>query len=101
MTAVLMLCVLLWARDGQEVALAAYEDQVLQLVPAHGGRVVSRVRAVDGSDGSVDDPYEVHVIEFPSDDALDAYMLDPRRTALAEERDAAIARTQLLRVERV
>ena len=98
MRAVLTVCVLLWARDGQEVALAAYEDQVLQLVPAHGGRVVSRVRTTRGAP---DDPYEVHVIEFPSDDALDAYMNDPRRVALAEERNSAIARTQLLRVEPV
>jgi len=98
MRPVLTVCVLLWAHAGQEVALAAYEDQVLQLVPAHGGRVVSRVRTTVAG---ADDPYEVHVIEFASDDALDAYMNDQRRVALSEERDLAIARTQLLRVEPV
>jgi uncharacterized protein (DUF1330 family) len=45
-----------------------------------------------------DGPHEVHLLEFPSESALDAYLQDPARLALAEQRDAAIASTQLLRV---
>jgi len=37
--------------------------------------------------------------EFPSEPALQAYLDDDRRTALATERDHAIARTEVLRVE--
>ena len=90
----LTLCVLLHAVPGNEQQLVDYEDQVLALIPQHGGRVVSRVRALEAGDG----PYEVHVIEFPSEVALDAYMADPRRSALADRRDRAIAATTVLRV---
>jgi uncharacterized protein (DUF1330 family) len=88
------LVVLLWARAGAEQALIDYEDKVLELVAEHGGRVRERAR----TDGAADAPLEVHVLEFPSDDAFDAYMHDARRVALAGERDQAIARTDVYRV---
>ena len=89
------LCVLLWARPGAADAVIAYEDAVLQLVPAHGGAVRQRVRT-DGADSA---PLEIHVLEFPSEDALDAYMQDPQRLALADARDRAIERTEVYRVD--
>lgn len=96
---VISLCVLLWAHPGQEAALADYEDRVLKLVADHGGRIVRRGSvATDGSAAS-DSPTEVQFLEFPSEGRLAAYMNDPRRTALADERDAAIAWTQVLRLQ--
>ena len=91
------LCVLLWARPGAADALVAYEDAVLPLVATHRGRVRERVR----TDGSDDGPPEVHVLEFPSDSALDAYMNDPQRQELSAARDEAIARTAVYRVNRI
>ncbi|MFJ9542673.1 hypothetical protein ACIRPX_36235 [Streptomyces sp. NPDC101225] len=89
------LCVLLWARPGAAGALAAYEDRVLALLGEHGGRLVQRARA-DGADGR---PDEIQLIEFASQSGYDGYMADGRRTALAAERDAAVARTDLYPVE--
>jgi hypothetical protein len=88
---------LLWARPGREQALISYEDTVLALLDDHRATLVSRLRS-DGSDGQ---PFEIQVFEFPSDLELDEYLGDPRRTALAFERDEAVARTQLIRVERI
>jgi uncharacterized protein (DUF1330 family) len=93
----LTLCVLLWARPGAADALAAYEDQVLDLVPQHGGQVLQRARG-SGEGGQ---PLEIQLLEFPSAAALDKYMADGRRTALAYIRDHAIARTQVINVELV
>lgn len=91
------MCVLLWARPGADKALAAYEDRVLALVPGHGGRVLQRAR----SDGAGGQPLEVQILEFPSQAALAAYMDDGRRTALAADRDRAVARTEVINVELV
>jgi hypothetical protein len=91
------LCVLLWSKPGTEEALGAYEDTVLGLMGDHGARVLQRMRT-DGADGA---PLEIQVLEFPSQAALDGYMQDKRRTALAGERDAAIARTDVLAVRPV
>jgi len=92
----LTLCVMLWAHDGAERELAAYEDAVLGLLGDHGARVISRARTLAVERG---DPVEVQLLEFPSENALADFMVDERRAALADQREAAVARTQLLRVE--
>jgi uncharacterized protein (DUF1330 family) len=88
-------CVLLWARPGQEAALASYEDRVLTLMADHDGRILQRGTISDGDAGA---PTEVQILEFGSAAAVDAYIADPRRTAMAAERDAAIARTDVHRI---
>jgi hypothetical protein len=90
----IVLCCLLWAVPGHEAAMSAYEDRVLALIPEHGAEVSQRVVS-DGRDGA---PHEVQVYRFPGQGALDAYLGDPRRTALAAERDRVVARTELFPV---
>jgi uncharacterized protein (DUF1330 family) len=90
----LTLCCLLWAHPGQETALAEYEDRVLAFLVDHGATLLSRVR----SDGASGHPLEVQLFEFPSQASLDDYLSDPRRAALSGDRDAAIARTELMHV---
>jgi hypothetical protein len=87
--------VLLWARPGSEDALIAYEDKVLGLIADHGGKVLQRAR----SDGRENRPLEIQFFRWESQAAMDAYMSDPRRTALAGERDRAITRTEIINVE--
>ena len=90
----LTLCCLLWAYPGQDSALIDYEDRVLALLSDHSATLLSRVRS-DGRDGH---PLEVQLFDFPSQASLDSYLADQRRTALAADRDAAIARTELISV---
>jgi uncharacterized protein (DUF1330 family) len=89
----MLLTAILWANPGQEKLLVEYEDAVLQLIPKHGGQVIERVRAEQPGDG----PYEVQLIELPSEEALADYMIDPARVALADVHKKAIARTEVLR----
>jgi uncharacterized protein (DUF1330 family) len=93
----LTLSVLLWALDGKEADLVAYEDRVLSLLPDHGGRVVQRARRLSDDGG----PYEAQTLEFASQAALDGFTGDPRRAALAADRDAAISQTQISEVQLV
>ena len=89
------MCVLLWARPDADDALIAYEDRVLKLVPEHGGTVLNRARS-SGADGQ---PLEIQLLEFPSAAALSDYMTDSRRLALADDRDRAVASTEVINVE--
>lgn len=89
------LCVLLWAIEGRHRELSRYEDEVLGLIAEHGGSVLNRLHNVSSDDG----PTEIHVLEFPSEDALDRYINDGRRLALAADRDRSIARTEVIRVQ--
>lgn len=87
--------VLLWSRPGMEEALVAYEDSVLAWVSEHDGTILQRARS-DGAEGR---PLEIQLFEGPSQSALDSFMADPRRTALAGDRDRAIARTEIVPVQ--
>lgn len=80
------LCVLLWAVNGCIRDMTEYEDEVLAMIPEHGGLVLNRLRNTAVDDG----PSEVHVVEFPSQRALDEYLND---------RDRCVARTEVIRVE--
>ena len=91
------LCVLLWARRGRGEGLISYEDRVLGFVPDHGGRVLQRARTA----GEAGQPLEVQLVQFPSEGALAAYMADERRGALSGDREVAIERTEVLRVDLV
>lgn len=84
------LCCLLWATPNNRPALHVYEDAVLGLLLDHGARIVHRALG-DGSDGT---PDEVQFYQT----GLDGYLADPRRIALAEERERVIDRTQLFPV---
>jgi uncharacterized protein (DUF1330 family) len=86
------LCVMLWAAPGQKEQLAQYEARVLKRLAAHGDRQLIRVSSLDSH------PTEVQVVEFPSEDALEAFQNDPEPLALAGLRAEAIARTELVRV---
>jgi uncharacterized protein (DUF1330 family) len=91
------LCVLLWAVPGQEQQLIEYEDLVLPRLAAYDARVVQRVRSQEAADG----PLEVHILDFPSEDALEQYLADPERASWSALRDRSIARSEVLRVEDV
>lgn len=94
MTDAVELCCLLWARDGEQEGMTEYEDHVLALLSAHGGEIVQRAIRADVDDG----PDEVQLFRFADDAALQEYLRDPRRTALAGERERVVARTELFPV---
>lgn len=86
------LVVLLFAVPGQEAALTAYEDKVLTIFQErYDGRVLQRLAVIG------EGPTEVQVLELPDEEALTAFMADPERVAMTGERDACVARTELLR----
>jgi uncharacterized protein (DUF1330 family) len=89
----------LWAHVGQERALAEYENRVLLLLSDHDATLVARVGPVPGEAAEL--PTEIHIIRFANQAAFDAYMVDPSRAAMSAQRDAAIDRTQIIRVRPV
>jgi hypothetical protein len=66
----------------------AYESSTLALLPEHGATLEHRFRSCDGC-------LEVHVLRFPSADALASYRSDPRRSALTPILERSGATTAL------
>jgi hypothetical protein len=96
----LNLCVLIWAQPGAVAGLAAYEDRVLRLAGEHGCEVLQRARAsAAGAGEALGRPAEIQFLRFPSAEAFDGFMNDPRRLLLAGERDGLVATTEVMEVE--
>lgn len=67
-------------------ALRRFEAAVLPLLANYGARLERRLRSLDGC-------VEVHIVSFPSREALDGYRADPRRRQhlpLLEESEAVV-----------
>lgn len=91
------ICVLLWVKSGQEELFVEYENCALGIASAHGAVILSRVRRNELSNF----PYEVQVLQFPSQDEFQKFMEDPARPELGPMRDEAIAMTEVIRVDEI
>jgi uncharacterized protein (DUF1330 family) len=97
----LTLCVVLYPNPGQNEALIEYEDLATSRFADYGAVLKQRVRTTEvrsAADGGTA-PLEVQIIEFPSQAALDQFMVDPARVAADGLRRRAIARTDILTVD--
>ena len=72
----------------------AYEDRVLPLLAEHGAALERRLRTADGTT-------EVHLVRFPSQAAVEAFMRDPRRDEHRPLLEASGATTDVLMMEDV
>ena len=91
----LVLVVSLWLRDGDVPGFEEFERQAARLMARHGGRIERAIRRSAGA-GSPDDPFEVHIVTFPTPAAFAAYRADPDTSLLAPLRETLIARTMIV-----
>jgi hypothetical protein len=78
--------------DADVAAGREYEDLVLGLLPAHGGRVERRLRTADART-------EVQELWFPSREALEAVMDHPDRLAARARLGEAAPTTDVYEVD--
>ncbi len=88
--------VLLYAGEGGKPPLKAYQEEVMPIFHAHGGRLVSASHASKPRD---DDPDEVHIVHFDSQEGLEAFRADPRHAVMREKRRYAIRDTRLFETD--
>ena len=85
------LVVLLFVHPGHEEEFERYEANAARIMKRYGGSIERRVRFPRG--GGDDQPDELHLVDFPSDEAFERYRGDPELVALAEARARAVRRT--------
>ena len=81
--------VIINAGAGGPKAMRQYESKVVPIMREHGGKLLSAFKPLNNP------PDEIHLIEFPSEEALKRYQQDSRVVELKAEREIAIARTDL------
>jgi antibiotic biosynthesis monooxygenase (ABM) superfamily enzyme len=93
----LYILVRLWIHRGLETEFEVYERKVSRIMARYGGVIERAIRTLrmPDDDGS-DEPFEVHLLRFPSRDLYDAYRDDAERLSLSSERAGVITNTDIL-----
>jgi uncharacterized protein (DUF1330 family) len=86
----------LWIHKGREAEFEAYESKVSRIMARYGGGIERAIRTSRTLEEGSDEPFEVHVIKFPSRDLYDAYLDDAERRSLGSERAGIITKSDSL-----
>lgn len=72
---------LIYINEGQEAAFDAFEDVAIPAIKKYNGRLLFRVRpsAEAYIESSIENPYEIHLVEFDHEDDLSNFMHDEER----------------------
>ena len=92
----LYILVRLWIHQGREAEFEAYERKVARIMARYGGVIEHAIRTSRRADEESSEPFEVHVLRFPSRDLYDAYRDDAERRSLSGERAGIITNTDTL-----
>ncbi len=86
----------LWIDRSAEREFEAYERKVSRIMARYGGVIETVIRTSSAPDGRADEPFESHVLKFPSRDRYDAYLDDAERRSLSHERARIVSKTDVL-----
>ena len=93
---------LIYIYEGSEEAFQEYESLVLPLLAAFKGQLHHRIRCPREADKSIEDqPYEIHVLSFESEQDFQNYLGDKRRLSLEPLKKKTIKSTSLYRGQHV
>ena len=92
----LYILVRLWIGKDREAEFEAYERKVAVIMARYGGVIERTIRTLKAPDDGSDQPFEVHLLKFPSRDRYDAYLDDAGRRSLSGERASIIANSDSL-----
>jgi uncharacterized protein (DUF1330 family) len=90
---------LVYLHPGKEHAFHEFEDTVLPLLKKYEGELLLRLRPSAESviAGSLETPYEVHLVRFPDEAALAAYARDDERERVLSLKNEAVRATLLVK----
>jgi len=89
----MLLVVILTVRPEALDAFRAFERQAARIMARHGGRIERAIVIPPGPPGP--SFKEVHLVSFPSPEALAAYRADPALQALTPLRETAVLNTEI------
>jgi hypothetical protein len=84
---------------GKESVFDEFEAVAIPLIGKHGGELLLRLRPTpeDVIAGSIDLPYEIHLVRFPTDVALASFMADPERQGLLHLKKESVRSSLVVR----
>ena len=94
---------LIYIKDGREKTFHEFEDVAIPIIAKYNGRLLLRVRPQkDGFiENSIDKPYEIHLVEFDSEQDFKNFMLDEERKKFLHLKEQSIESSILYKGEKL
>jgi len=72
---------LIYIKEGQESVFDQFESVAIPAIQKYNGRLLFRVRPPESSyiEKKIEPPYEIHFVEFETDDDFNNFMQDDER----------------------
>ncbi|RZK47464.1 MAG: DUF1330 domain-containing protein [Pedobacter sp.] len=94
---------LIYIKPGKEAIFDQFESVALPLIAKYNGKLLLRVRPGDDAfiESSIEEPYEIHFVQFNEDDNLKAFMLDEERKQFLHLKEEAIRSVLLVKGQKL
>lgn len=83
---------LIYIKDGQENVFNQFEEVAIPIIAKYNGRLLLRVRPTENTfiENSIDRPYEIHLVEFDSEQDFQNFIKDEERNQFLHLKDQSI-----------
>lgn len=88
---------LIYIKEGQEKVFDEFESVAIPLISKYNGRLLFRVRPDDKAyiESKIDKPYEIHFVEFESEQDFGNFMKDEERKKFLHLKEQSIKTSML------
>ena len=90
---------LIYIKPGQEKIFQEFEDVAIPIISKYNGKLLLRIRPQENSfiENKIDQPYEIHLIEFNSEEDFNNFSQDEERKKFLHLKEQSIKSAILFR----
>ena len=90
---------LIYLKEGQEIIFDQFEEIAIPAILKYNGRLLLRVRPGEKAfvEANMEQPYEIHLVEFATDNDFDNFMHDEERKQFLHLKEQSIKTVWLIK----
>jgi uncharacterized protein (DUF1330 family) len=90
---------LIYIKEEQQNVFHQFEDIAIPIISKYNGQLLLRIRPAETSiiEASIDTPYEVHLVEFATEEDFNNLMKDEERRQFLHLKDQSIQAVTLIK----
>jgi len=90
---------LIYIKQGQENVFHQFEDVVIPTILKYNGQLLLRVRPTENTfiETNIEKPYEIHLVEFATENDFDNFMKDEERKRFLHLKEQSINSVTLIK----
>lgn len=90
---------LVYIKKGQENIFHQFEDIAIPVISKYNGKLLLRIRSDDNSiiEATIEKPYEIHLIQFDTDNDFENFKLDEERKLFLHLKEQSVQSVLLIK----